>query len=308
MPIILFIFIVISVISDIILEVISRIMIKYKDIQSFKNIEELERNIDIKYSPAIASMLYDNRIEPQKDIIAIILNLNLKGSIILQKNTKNKYEIKFNKDFYDINSLSPEEIYIYNWILGKKKFNFVEWVNIIKSEYNKLNVTKKLNYKKINIIEIIVMLFFALLYVIEVTILQLYYSDNIPVILIGVIIVPLAMIVTVMVLHKVLNNKMMNSMKNLEVEKWIKFKRFMSQYTLIKEKKPEEIIIYEKYLPYAMALNENKEYKTVWKDIIPKKQAKRIMLHYKILENIFLKSFLKFFTNSKEPIGKYYKG
>ena len=86
MPIILLIFIVISVITDSILELISRMVIKYKDIQSFKDIEELERNIDAKYSPAVASMLYDNRIEPKKDIIAVILNLNLKGCISLYKN------------------------------------------------------------------------------------------------------------------------------------------------------------------------------------------------------------------------------
>ena len=307
MPIILLIFIVISVITDIILEFISRMIIKYKDIQAFKDIEELERNIDVKYSPAIASMLYDNRIEPKKDIIAVILNLNLKGCISLYKNKEKKYEIKLNTDFYDTNILSPEENYIYNWIAGKKEFNFVEWVNIIKSEYNKLNTTKKLNYKKRNIIEIVLMIVFSLMYIIEITILQIYYLDNIPVILIGALFVPLAMIVTVIVTHKVLQNRMMNSMKDSEVEKWIKFKRFMAKYTLIKEKKPEEIIIYEKYLPYAMALNENKEYKTMWKDIIPKKEARRIMLHYRILENIFTKPFLKVFTNPEESIGKYYE-
>ena len=306
MPIILLIFIVISVITDIILEFISRMVIKYKDIQSFKDIEELERNIDAKYSPAVASMLYDNRIEPKKDIIAVILNLNLKGCISLYKNKEKKYEIKLNTDFYDTNILSPEENYIYNWIVGKKDFNFVEWVNIIKSEYNKLNTTKKLNCKRRNKIEIILMVVFFLMYIIEITILQMYYLDNISIILVGAVLVPLAMIVTVIITHKVFQNKMMNSMKDSEVEKWIKFKRFMSKYTLIKERKPEEIVIYEKYLPFAMALNVNKEYKTIWKDIIPRKEARRIMLHYRILENIFLKPFLKL-GDKDDSIGKYYK-
>lgn len=112
MPIILLIFIVISVVTDIILELISRMIIKYKDIQSFKDIEELERNIDVNYSPAIASMLYDNRIEPKKDIIAVILNLSLKGCISLYKNKKNMYETKLNESLYDTSSLSSEEIYI----------------------------------------------------------------------------------------------------------------------------------------------------------------------------------------------------
>lgn len=307
MPIILLIFIFISVIADFILELISRMIIKYKDIQSFKDIEELERNINVKYSPAIASMLYDNRIEPKKDIIAVILNLNLKGCISLYKNKEKKYEIKLNKDFQDTNILSPEENYIYNWIIDKKNFNFLEWVNIIKSEYNKLNIAKKINYRKRNMVEILLMITFFLMYIIEITILRIYYLDNIPIILIGVLLVPLVMIITVIVTHKVLKNRMINSMKDSEVEKWIKFKRFMAKYTLIKEKKPEEIIIYEKYLPYAMALNVNKEYKTMWKDIIQKKEARRIMLHYRILENIFTKPFLKSFTNPEESIGKYYE-
>lgn len=306
MPIILLIFIVISVVTDIILELISRMIIKYKDIQSFKDIEELERNIDVNYSPAIASMLYDNRIEPKKDIIAVILNLSLKGCISLYKNKKNMYETKLNESLYDTSSLSSEEIYIYNWIIGKKEFNFVEWVNIIKSEYNKLNITKKVNYKKRNIIEIIMMIVFSIMYIVEVIILQIYYLDNTFVILIGVLFVPLAMIVTVIVTHKVFQNRMMNSLKDSEVEKWIKFKRFMSKYTLIKERKPEEIVIYEKYLPYAMALNVNKEYKKMWKDIIPKKEGKRIILHYRILENILLKPFLKL-GDKEDSIRRYYK-
>lgn len=60
--------------------------------------------------------------------------------------------------------------------------------------------------------------------IIEVIILQKYYSDNIPIILVGALLVPLAMIVTVIITHKVFKNKMMNSMKDSEVEKWIMYR------------------------------------------------------------------------------------
>lgn len=46
-----------------------------------------------------------------------------------------------------------------------------------------------------------------------------------------------------------------------EVKKWLRFKKFIEEYTLIEDRTIEEIQIYEKYIPYSMALNINKEYK-----------------------------------------------
>ena len=45
-----------------------------------------------------------------------------------------------------------------------------------------------------------------------------------------------------------------------ELIKWIKFKKFIKEYSLIKDRKIEEVVLYEKYIPYAMALGINKEY------------------------------------------------
>ena len=58
---------------------------------------------------------------------------------------------------------------------------------------------------------------------------------------------------------KQLLNKLNENGKS-ELVKWIKFKKFIKDYTLLKDREIEEIVIYEKYIPYAMALNINKEY------------------------------------------------
>ena len=41
----------------------------------------------------------------------------------------------------------------------------------------------------------------------------------------------------------------------------MKFKRFVKEYTLLKDRNMEEVEIYERYIPYAMVLNINKKYK-----------------------------------------------
>ena len=47
----------------------------------------------------------------------------------------------------------------------------------------------------------------------------------------------------------------------------MKFKRFIQEYTLLKERSIEEIAIYESYIPYAIALDVNVQYKNTSFDI-----------------------------------------
>ena len=306
MEIILIMYIILQVISDLLIELLYRLIIKFKNINSYKSIGELERNINVKYTPAMVSMLYDNRIEPRKDIIAILLNLNLKGYISFYKDKKDgKYKIKPKLQDNSIENMCIEEKYIYEWLIENKKFNFVEWVNIIKNEYNKLNFLKSRENKTKNIILIIMMFVYTIAYVIEVGILAKYYSDNTIVLLLGFIIIPLVMIITIMITNNMLKNSFIYNYSNNEVQKWTKFKRFMHNYTLIEDKNLEAIAIYEKYMPYSMALNVNKKYKNIWKDIVPKKERFKIMLHYSLLENILLKPILKL-VSCNDFVSKYY--
>lgn len=308
MDIFLVTYIIIQIICNLLIEIVYRLIIKYKDIDAYKSIGELERDINVKYTPAIASMLYDNRIEPSKDITSVILNLSLKGYISLSKDREGKYEIKPNLQSNPINNMCPEEKYVYEWLIQNKKFNFVEWVNIIKKEYNKVNFVKNesKNRKTNTINALIVFIICIILYFTEVLILLIYYIDNTLTVIIGVFIVPIVMIMTVITVKKISTNTFVNNFGNEEVIKWTKFKRFMHNYTLIEDKNPEAIAIYEKYIPYSIALNVNKKYKIIWKDLVPKKERFEIMLHYAILENVVLKPIMKL-GQGDDSVGKYYK-
>ena len=54
---------------------------------------------------------------------------------------------------------------------------------------------------------------------------------------------------------------LLNSKGKEEFKKWMKFKKFMSEYTLIEDKNVEDVILYEKYIPYSIVLGINKNYK-----------------------------------------------
>lgn len=306
MELFLIIYIIIQILSNFLIEILYRTIIKLKDIDSYKSIGELERDINVKYTPAIVSMLYDNKIEPCKDIVATILNLNLKGYILFDKDKNNrKYKIKQNLQANSIDNMCIEEKYIYDWLIKNKNFNFVEWVNIIKKEYSKVNFTKPCEVKTRNMMLIILILIFGIFYVIESAVLVKFYSENIASLLLGLVLVPIVMIITIVTVNNLLKNVFLNNLGNKEVQRWTKFKRFMHNYTLIEDKNVESIAIYEKYLPYSMALNVNKKYKTIWKDVIPKKDRFKIKLHYTILENIFIKPIMQL-VKGEDSVSKYY--
>ena len=278
-------------IGNFIVEILYKLITKYRDINSIRDVAELEREIDLKYSPAIVSLLYDNKIEPKKDIVATILNLYTKNQILFYKNTDGKYVIEPNKNVKKEEML-PEERYIYTWLLEGKNFNYKDWVNIIKTEYKKLDFKKILPLETRNFILIETMLICLILEIIEMSIILIYFDDNFWIIALGILGI-LFLIGIVLATNNMLQNRFFNSIGKKEIKKWTSFKRFMHKYTLIKDSDVESILIYEKYMPYSIALAVNKDYKEIWKDVIPKKDRFTIMLHYYLLENIILKPMLK---------------
>ncbi len=278
-------------IGNFIVEILYKLITKYRNINSIRDIAELERDIDLKYSPAIVSLLYDNKIEPKKDIVATILNLYIKKQILFYKNTDGKYVIEPNKNVKKKEML-PEERYIFTWLIEGKNFNYKNWVNIIKTEYKELDFKKILPLETRNFILIETMLICLILEVIEMSIILIYFRDNFWIIAAGILGI-LFLIGIVLATNNMLKNRFFNSIGKKEIKKWTSFKRFMYKYTLIKDSDVESILIYEKYMPYSIALNVNKDYKKIWKDVIPKKDRIIIMLHYYLLENIILKPMLK---------------
>lgn len=75
-----------------------------------------------------------------------------------------------------------------------------------------------------------------------------------------------------------------------ELKKYIRLEKFIKENTLLKDKKFEEIILYEQYIPFAMVLDINKKYKKEMIKIVDKKEIKLIMdsiKKYKSTNNVF---------------------
>ena len=77
---------------------------------------------------------------------------------------------------------------------------------------------------------------------------------------------------------RIINKKENSAFKDIytkkgarEYDKWLKFKRFVRDFSNIDKAELESVVIFEKYLAYAIALNVNKEYKEVEFDIIKEK-------------------------------------
>lgn len=243
----------------------------------YDDLSIMNRDIDADYSPAVLSYLYNLKVEPKKDILATILNLYNKKIMTIEK-TENGYNFISTQDI-NLSKLTPDEEYIYCSFIEDKEniklFSSKDWEKIVIEEYKKYDFSKvkkaKFNEKIFYIISIIISLITTFL--IKNKLLSVLFGDNImnnvfisigmP-ILFFIVITGIAMIVVGISYYAVLNiiellSKLNNKGKD-EIVKWIKFERFIKEYTLIKDRKIEEVVIYEKYIPYAMVLGINKEY------------------------------------------------
>lgn len=135
------------VVSYIIYKVFKISFIKIRNtilhIDTYNDLDTMNRDINVKYSPAVLSYLYNQKLEPKKDILATILTLYNKKAIVIQKTSE---EYKFlPSDSADIKNLSltVDEEYIYNcFVINKEKFSIEIWNTIVKNEYKRCGFSR----------------------------------------------------------------------------------------------------------------------------------------------------------------------
>ena len=242
----------------------------------YKDLNTINREIDVEYSPAVTSYIYNTKLEPKKDILATILNLYNKRVMTIEKNeTGYKFVPNYKAD---LTKLSSDEKYIYCFFIegseNIKLFSTKDWEELVKKEcdkyghykINKYKIDDKISYRPLIIDVIIVLLFrkniISLIFK-QASTGMVFVDWGIP-ILFGIFNWIVLMLIDIICYDKILYikhllNGLTESGKN-EIKKWMKFKKFIKDYTLIEERKIEEVVIYEKYIPYAMALGINKEY------------------------------------------------
>lgn len=256
--------------------------IKFKIRSKYLDLITMDRDINVIYSPALLSYLYNYKLEPKKDILATVLNLYNKKIIDIQY-INNKYQFII-KENIDLSRLTEDEKYIFYTIVSGSEKEFLPdvWKKIVVDEYNEkfriYKINKKITRKTETIISLICAFFltwFLGKFLLMPFGLRGLENENsfirVALFILGYIIfyIPSIMIGNT-ICYSIIPNfqllkKKLNLMEKSELLKWLKFENFIKKYTLLSERKIEEIVLFEKYIPYAMVLNVNKEYEN--KDI-----------------------------------------
>jgi len=286
--------------------------LKYKmEIKHSDNI--FNRDIDTTYSPSIVSYLYNQKIEPEKDLIADILNLYAKKIIDIVEENDKGFSIKMINNEY---SLFENDEYIVDTIILKKThFKYEEWIKkVIKVYREKVNVKEYKNKKNIDgnygreyferlkerkkkeerltMLMIISLIPLGLI----LAILSAYFGIKVIIyfayiVFFTIIAIPVFAIIKKSKTRDEKIDMYLTKEAKEELKKWMRLENFIKSYTLLGEKKFEEILLFEQYIPYAMVLNINKKYKEELIRVLGKDEVKSFISsanEYKMVNNILV--------------------
>lgn len=204
------------------------------------------KEIDDKYTPAMASFLIDNYIESNEAILATILDLELKG-FLETKRLKKTMDIKALPK--ETNGLYLHEKYIVNCFETNKSINPIEFEKLIIEDCEKANLVQPKRDNSDIWIKIILLSIgiFPLLGVLE------YINEDLMAFAILTYIIFFIVSFCVLSQYKRHNRtgkgeKVAASFKGLQ--------KYIKDYTLLKEKDIDYVELAERYIPYALALGE----------------------------------------------------
>lgn len=227
----------------------------------FKNIDkEYVRELYNDYPPAIISLLYNLKIEVYRDYTATILELHIKKYInILDFNNDVRIDKGKNEDF---SKLEQHELYVYNCVMNKIKFQEEEFKKLIlqDAEEKQLILLKdNTNLQKICIIMILIL--FASIYMI-------ILINNIKIKSLETILFMFVILIPILGYAKEIYNFIKESVINLltryklgkkgkeELKNIIGLKNYLNEYTLIKDRDINFVQVLDEYIPYAISLGQ----------------------------------------------------
>lgn len=234
------------------------------------------RDVNVEYSPAVLSYLMNNKIEPQKDLPATLLNLCTKGIIEIKKDEDGTINIIDLKNETELSKLASDEKYAHKILLeGINASKIACWKNKVENEYAKYKFSLK--HKRPLVVYLIIL--FVMICVPVTVYMVVTGRSKItgkPAEIIAIVgLSPLLgawIIIAISNLKKILrwilgkSDKYKTYFKDTytkkgaqEYSRWKKFERFMLDFSLIDEKDYDSIVIWGKYLSYSIALGINKK-------------------------------------------------
>lgn len=231
------------------------------------------RDVPNKYSPAFASLLLDQSIEHNKDVIATTLYLINHGYLKEENGKISVLDIQ-------TDNLMEHELYLIEVYKKNLRFSPITWGEKILDDAlksglvaNKGDLDEKDKKKLVINLIIPIVMFFALFNVID----WLSSMDNLILNIIYVLIFMFLPIlgfsifiyVIVYSLSFISKRIKLTNQGLLEQEKIAKFKKFLNDFSNIEKRKTEELILWEDYLTFAVALGINNQ--VYWDDNFRKK-------------------------------------
>ena len=286
--------IIIPIIICIILGIIAFI---YKNIRNRKYLLEtyndndfLNREISTQIPPSVIGYLFKQKVQ-YKHLVADIMDLYAIKAINIKKQKDNTLTIESVNNENAKKVTSESQQYILNTLVDKDDnslFNYTEWKKLVIKEYKNKNWTKNFETANTIIITIIVLAFSIIGGIIgwnsegggdkgsaSVGVLEGFVIS----------VFEICFYIAFMEIQKE-NGIFLNKEGKKELKRWIRLKEFMENYTLLKDRNMEEVVIYERYIPYAISLGINVTYKNTMFDIFDEEEFKSIIKD-KSIKNIF---------------------
>ena len=258
--------------------------------ETYSDIDFLSREISTQMPPSIVGYLFEQKVK-YKHLVAEIMDLYAMKVINIKKQGNNTLTIESIENENAKKITSESQQYILNTLVNKDDnclFDYTEWKKLVIKEYKENNWTKKIETMNAIIITIIVLAFSIIGGIIG---WNSEGGENAGLASVGVLagfvisVFEICFYIAFIEIQKE-NGIFLNKEGKEELKKWIKLKNFMENYTLLKDRDIEEIVIYERYIPYAISLGVNVKYKNTMFDIFEEEEFKSIIKD-KSIKNIF---------------------
>lgn len=253
-------FILISII--IVITLVVKLFIKLNNFNNSKiignNSKEYIREFPNNYSPAIVSAILDLNTEVTTDYPATVLYLCNKGYLNMVQ-IEDSFILEDNNN-KNLETLNHHELYVYNCIVNKEIFENEKFISLVKKDAINLGLVKEGKQKKYYFLRIIlaIVLFFIMGYLNDSAMFRnIFIFEFLAFLTIPLIFGTIAW--SIYDANRTLTHGYIRTQKgNAQALEWIKFKNFIKDFTLLKEKDLDYVKLAGNYLPYAIALKEAK--------------------------------------------------